>query len=179
MADVLARVAVKLVADEFKGQRDPYGDAWAPFSPNTRRRRRGSMGRAKLLQDTGRMRASIHVRGTPEGLRISIPVEYAGAHQYGADIAPRSRVQTIWQHPETGKFVGRRTKLTAVVEHTVKISTGTIHIPRRAMLPMDSMGGIGPIWGPALRREIAAWFNRQLRGVHGRVMHGWGGATSG
>lgn len=69
----LTGTVLKLLADEFRGSRDPYGRVWKPV------RRRG-----KPLIDTGRLRASATgVRAEGAAVRVSIPVEYASYHQFG------------------------------------------------------------------------------------------------
>jgi hypothetical protein len=124
VAHRLAGTAIKLLADEFRQSRDPYGVGWKPVNRNRARDRRargrrdagGRFRRAdKPLVDTGRLRAAAtaatdsSVGGT---VRIVIPVEYASYHQ-----------------------------------------DGTRRMVRRQIVP-DRAGGLGPIWGAAFRKTI-------------------------
>jgi hypothetical protein len=125
VAHRLAGTAIKMLADEFRQSRDPYGNPWKPVFRNRARDRRARGRRAaagrparsdKPLIDTGRLRAAATASGvdTSSGstVRISIPVEYASYHQ-----------------------------------------DGTRHMARRQIVP-DAAGGLGPIWGDAFRKEI-------------------------
>lgn len=125
VAHRLAGTAIKLLADEFRQSRDPYGNAWKPVFRNRARDRRArgrraSAGKAprgdRPLIDTGRLRAAATASGadTSSGsqVRITIPVEYASYQQ-----------------------------------------DGTRRIARRQIVP-DAAGGLGPIWGDAFRKEI-------------------------
>jgi hypothetical protein len=84
--------AMKLVGDEFRGQHDPYGDAWAPLKRERTRDRRARMralraGRtprgSKVLHRTGRMENSIGATASGGLMRVLVPVEYAQYHQVG------------------------------------------------------------------------------------------------
>lgn len=125
LAQRLGVTAVKLLADEFRESKDPYGRGWLPVYRNRLRERRararalkqGNWQRAqrrdKPLVDTGRLRAAAtapaHVSGAL--VTVSIPVDYASYHQ-----------------------------------------EGTRHIVRRQIVP-DAAGGLGPIWEEAFRKE--------------------------
>jgi hypothetical protein len=125
MAHRLAGTAIKLLADEFRQSRDPYGNAWKPVFRNRARDRRARARRAKAgkaargdlpLVDSTRLRtaATSAAADVSSGslVHISIPVTYASYHQ-----------------------------------------DGTRHIARRQIVP-DAAGGLGPIWGEAFRKEI-------------------------
>jgi phage gpG-like protein len=113
MATNLAEEARTQIANGFRAERDPYGKPWAPL-----KQRQGM-----ILQDTGRMRASVATQATEDGFRIDMPVVYAPPHQYGR---------------------GR----------------GGKGLPQRQMIPMESTGGIGPIWGPAFDRTAKGILER-------------------
>ena len=70
----VAEEALELIAEGFSKEQAPNGAPWAPL-----KQRRG-----KILQDTGRMRASFH-RKTIGGDRVTIgpAVKYAAFHQSG------------------------------------------------------------------------------------------------
>jgi phage gpG-like protein len=133
----LATTATKLLADEFRDSKDPYGRPWAPVFRNRAKDRRARARQAargrgprsdKPLEDTGRLRAatigSVSVEG--HGFRVSIPVEYASYHQYG----------TRW-------------------------------IKQRQIVPMTETGGIGPIWTEAFNAEVDRAVREKLAGLGG------------
>jgi phage gpG-like protein len=82
----LTGTAIKLLADEFRGSKDPYGTPWKPL-----KRRAG-----KPLLDTGRLRAAAvgQTAGQASGavVRVVIPVEYASYHQDGTRRIPRRQI---------------------------------------------------------------------------------------
>jgi phage gpG-like protein len=164
ISDELGRTTMKLVADEFRTETDPYGDPWREHSKNTRRKR-GSMSRAKILRDSGRMAKSVNFQPTGSGFRVNIPVEYAPVHQEGATIAARSNVRgrTLWHNPDTGRLVGRNTRLKAVYETEAKRATfGEVVLPQRMMLP-SSERGLGPIYLDAYNKAATAMIRRKLQ----------------
>lgn len=125
LAHRLAATGIKLLADQFRQSRDPYGAPWKPVNRNRRRdvqarRRRAAAGRPVRgdlpLVDTGVLRAAATSDAadlsTGSTIRISIPVEYASYHQ-----------------------------------------DGTRRIARRQIVP-DAAGGLGPIWEAAFKRTI-------------------------
>ncbi len=92
LSDELGRTSMKLIADQFNAERDPYGLPWAPLSRERARDRRARISAArkgktprggKILSNTGRMRGSVNYQATSSGFRVSIPVEYATFHQQG------------------------------------------------------------------------------------------------
>jgi phage gpG-like protein len=124
LAHRLAGTAIKLLADEFRQSRDPYGNPWKPVNRNRARdrrarSRRAASGRAKRgdlpLIDSGRLRAAATSAAadlsTGDLVRISIPVDYASYHQYG-----------------------------------------TRRMAKRQIIP--DANKLGPIWSDAFRKEI-------------------------
>lgn len=77
----------------FETSTDPWGNPWAPFSPNTRRGREPD---AKLLVDRGYLRRSLHwyIEAGPNGeavVRVAVggpAAEYASVHQWGGEHTP-------------------------------------------------------------------------------------------
>lgn len=80
-AQSLKGAVMKLTADQFKAESDPYGARWAPLkrerTRNRKARKKGRKGGHKIGQDTGRMRASLSVSAQGRQLVIGYPVEYA------------------------------------------------------------------------------------------------------
>lgn len=161
MARNLAEEARTKISDGFQAQRDPYGKAWAPLQ-NPGKKRRGGM----ILQASGRMAASVSTRPSVSGFRIDIPVTYAAPHQYGAQ--PHARAGRANPVGRSGRFISRRragsTKARSqrVAMHGAFIHSG---IPQRQMVPMNSTGGLGPIWTPAFYSVANKLLTEHFRGA--------------
>jgi phage gpG-like protein len=137
--------SLKLVADCFKNQCDPYGVPWAPI------KRRG-----KILQDTGRLRASFAPGAVgPTGFSIGSNVEYAATQQFGAVYPARSNVnqRTLWQHPITGRIVSPKTKLAMVIETKFNATHGERKLTARPMVPDER--GMPSSWRDAFAKVAA------------------------
>lgn len=86
----LAAIGQLLVTETdlaFRGQRDPWGTAWAPLSAVTLKRRRkgpGSGPKASILRDTGRLAGSINYQADADSVAVGSDVIYAATHQFGA-----------------------------------------------------------------------------------------------
>ncbi len=80
---VVAEMLVSEVGDKF----DQEGPGWAPLSPSTLAKRRGAS--AQILQDTGRLAASIRADSGPDFAEAATDVAYAVYH---VSDAPRSRL---------------------------------------------------------------------------------------
>lgn len=76
---VLGQEAMRLLADGFRRERDPYDRPWQKL-----KRREG-----KILRDTGRLRNSFFARAFPLGFKITSSVGYAKYHQDGTRHVPR------------------------------------------------------------------------------------------
>jgi phage gpG-like protein len=98
LAQRISAAGMKLVADEFKTETDPYGKPWAPLKRERTRNRHARLRAAaagrkvngqKILQDTGRMKNS--VGAAPRGFtaRLVIPTWYAAVHQNGSAKIPQ------------------------------------------------------------------------------------------
>lgn len=138
--------ALKLVADGFRKQSDPYGVPWAPLKSR----------KGRILQDTGRLRASFAPGAVgPNGFTIGSNVEYAAVHQNGATYPARSDVKerTLWQHPVTGRIVSAKTSLSAVVETKYRATHGERKLGARPMVPDER--GMPPAWAAAFAKVAA------------------------
>lgn len=167
IADELGRTTMALVANEFRYQRDPYGDAWQPLKRERPRNRRarlraqaaGKKSRGqKILQDTGRMRASVNFQPEANGFRVNIPVKYAPVHQSGATIPARTQ-KLRGRYTKTGQFRFAKKKQTAIL---LNAQVPKIVIPQRMMLPTRARG-LGPIYLAAYNRAVAAMIRRKLQ----------------
>ena len=137
LAQNLAEEARHQVDDGFRQQRDPYGKPWAPL-----RRRKG-----QILVDTGRMRASTATEPAPDGFRLEITATYSAYHQYGTK--PSQRAERGARQNARGRFVSARARTGYLLRIKAHTNPG---IPQRQMVPMDSTGGLGPIWSGAFNK---------------------------
>lgn len=170
IASAVGEAAIKQINDGFRKQRDPYGVAWTPLK-NPSKKRGGST--AKILRDTGRMQGGFNVAISPDGFQISQPVTYAASHQYGAFIAPHSRVnpQTVYRSVKSNQFLsvrkaigkdGKIKKGVTSFQHQPTFPQG-ITIPRRQMVPEKATGGMGDIWGAALNAQADAILKKYFK----------------
>lgn len=165
MADVLGAASMKLVDDEFRAQRDPYGKSWEPLSRKYRRPR-GARARAKILRDTRAMAASVNYSVQGRGLRLNIPKVYAPVHQYGATIAARSNVRgqkLRGRYTKNGQFRFVKKGQAGILLNAKRATFGEVKIPQRQMLPMASTGGLGPFWLAKYNTEARALLKRRLQ----------------
>ncbi len=149
VAQELAVEARKLVADQFRAERDPYGTPWAPL-----KHRKG-----RILRDTNYMAGHVGTFPQSNGFRITFLAPYAKVHQTGGVVKPHQRAAREMRRSKRGLFAkGTRTK-----KGTVRAGSFTVlprmqagyTIPRRALLPTASLGGLGPIWTKAFSRTTA------------------------
>lgn len=139
MSQAMGAASLKLLADEFQTERDPYGRPWAPLK----------LRNGKILSATGRLRNSASLGLQPGGgFSISLTAAYAATHQYGATIRPRRARMLAWKVRGSGKSYFAK----------------EVVIPKRQMIPEASTGGYGPIWAAALGRAgtayVSRWFQR-------------------
>lgn len=162
MAKNLAEEARHQIDDGFQQQRDPYGKKWAPIQ------RKGM-----ILQKTGRMAASVATKATAEGFRIDIPVVYAAPHQYG--VAPHARKGGAIPVNARGRFASKRKLANGrVIEASSRARSQRVRLfgaythgglPQRQMIPMNSTGGLGPIWTSAFNAVANKLLADYARGV--------------
>lgn len=149
LAQRLGATAQKLVADEFRHSKDPYGKAWKPLALRV----------GKPLLDTGRMRNSVTTQPYGRGFRLTIATQYAGTHQYGATITPKNPGGSLRFKVESRAKGRKTTSRWFFLKKAV--------IPRRQMIPMSSTGGLGPIWGKAFKDTAKRFVQQKLRGPRG------------
>lgn len=151
LAQRVSAGGMKLTADCFRTSTDPYGKPWAPLKrerPRDKRARLRAERRqqrtgltpkrtrrgAKVLIDTGRMRASAGASAMGATAKVTIPTWYAQFHQEGTVNHPFRRFKTK-----------RLTKESMARE-------GTERMPQRMMLPSEERG-LPPAWQSMLKRE--------------------------
>jgi hypothetical protein len=139
--EAMGTAALKELADEFRGSRDPYGQPWKP--PVLRR--------GRPLENTGRMKASPFYRVEGRNLRVSIPVHHAKTHQDGAEVRP-VRASVLAIPLANGGVVFAR----------------HVTIPRRRLVPTRKDGGLGPIWTRSFNAALARLLRRVATGKEQR-----------
>ncbi len=156
LAQELAAEARKQVADEFREERDPYGNPWAPL--NSRK--------GRILRDTGYMAGHVGTAPSRDGFRLSFLAPYAIVHQNGAHVGPRPRKGGAIPTNKAGKFISKRQARRNKTSTRVKLfgahSSRGFDVPRRALLPTRTLGGLGPIWTPAFARVTRKLVSRSL-----------------
>lgn len=125
LVDASGDVARKQLAEEFGGGRDPAGNVWP----------RAVGGAGTPLVASGRLRDSIVVSQSSDGISIRSSAPYAGVHQRGATIRAKKGRYLRFRLPN-GQFVTK----------------AFVQIPKRAFLPTDSVQGP---WRDALRVAAA------------------------
>lgn len=142
LAKQLGGAAIKLLADEFKQGRDPYGVAWL-------KTRKGN----PPLRRSGRMAGSATTQPNGPSVKITIGTTYASYHQDGT----RAHARKGGAIPvnKRGRFVSKRKLNEKAARQGVRIFGAYTNggIPRRQMLPEQSTGGLGPVWSAAFRVE--------------------------
>lgn len=98
LAQRVAAAEVKLIADTFRSQKDPYGKPWAPLQRERPRNKRARLKREKkglksrgvqVLVDTGRMKASANAQASVSLVRANVGATYSIFHQGGTAEMPR------------------------------------------------------------------------------------------
>lgn len=146
----LGEEAMKLLDDEFRDSRDPYGSAWKPISSRS----------GQPLRDTAtHLQNSLHYQADEHGFAISTAWEGAAVHQYGATIVPKNGKALVF------RVRGAPTASNARGKPSDLIFARKVTIPARQYIPEDE---IGPIWGPALERSADEFMHRRFPEAHRR-----------
>jgi phage gpG-like protein len=144
----LAQEARNQMVQGFIEMQDPYGITWA-------KTKRGG----QILRKTTRMMNSVRAEADENSFRLATDVVYAAVHQYGAKIAPHSRVQAQSRAVNRkGKFISWKAAAKLKRPPNVRVMkratfANGITIPQRQFLPGD--GKIGPIWMNAFRSVVS------------------------
>lgn len=142
VAKRLGAVSIKLLADEFRQGRDPYGAAWLATQ-------RGN----PPLRRSGRMAGSVTAQPNGPTVKVTIGTTYARYHQDGT--GPHPRKGGAIPVNRRGRFASKRKLSQKATSQGVRVFGAYTHggIPRRQMLPTQSTGGLGPVWSAAFRDE--------------------------
>jgi len=88
---ILAAIALRMRGmqiQHFLNEEDSSGKRWAPLKSSTIRRRRAGGKGVRILQDTGRLRASIVRFSDRSNAIVGTNVIYAPTHQFGRGSIP-------------------------------------------------------------------------------------------
>ncbi|PDT05711.1 phage virion morphogenesis protein [Rhizobium chutanense] len=86
---VMAAIGVELVGSthmRFVTQADPEGQAWQTLNTGYAATKRNS----RILTESGRLRDSINSQASNDEVRVGTNTIYAAAHQFGAEIKPKT-----------------------------------------------------------------------------------------
>ena len=135
--------ALRLVTMGFEKEKDPRGKAWAPFRRWHIKTKRFSGEVAtrdgKLLQNSGLLKNSFRYVVGGRTVTVLTDIPYAGTHQFGATIKPKSGNLLSFK---VGGPNGRRFRRFAK----------SVKVPARPMVPTDS--GISATWAWSIRFAI-------------------------
>ena len=131
---VLAEQADKLIKDEFRDSRDPYGKPWKPLTSRVGK---------PLADTTTHLLSTLGPRSSPDGFTVTTAFIGAAVHQYGATIRPVRAKALAFKTRGAPMKSNKRGKLSATV------FAQEVTIPQRQYMPE---GDVGPIWRPALER---------------------------
>lgn len=86
------------IRDNFEREAAPDGTPWQRLKDRTiREREKRRLTPIRILRARGRLAGSFSTSATATDVRVGTPVEYAAAHQFGAEIKQLARQQTIYQ----------------------------------------------------------------------------------
>lgn len=129
----MSRTALRLIRESIDTSTDCYG------------------GKMPMRIDDGAqplqgLRGAFTASFSADGMRIGTSKWYAIVHQRGMKIRTRQAPYLRFRLP-SGKWV----------------ATEEVTIPRRQLVPSASTGGLGPVWGTALRADADAVMAEYLR----------------
>lgn len=139
--------------------------AWQGLAPRTIKKRGAG---AKILQDTGRLAASVASRYGNDFASVGSNVAYAAIHQFGGTInrAPYSstvRLRTDAKGNLVRQKTNSRLAVFAKASHkravTRRYTVGAygITIPARPFLPATAFGRLHPRTARAIDSDVQAW----------------------
>lgn len=94
------------VRQGIEAEREPEGEGWEPLKSTTIRARGGDA--HPILQRTGRLKKSITMRLTENGVIVGTNLPYAAIHQYGGEIRRKAgAVKLHFRRARRGRNRGR------------------------------------------------------------------------
>lgn len=147
----------------FRRERSPWGEPWEPLARSTiRQRRRGKRARdPKILQDTGRLRASISYRASATEVQVGTNVVYAAIHQFGGTIQRAGGTRTLYFRQRKDGSINNRFSRRARANFAQDVQTGAsaTKIPARPYLPIrDGRVDLPPATAADIRDLIARYW---------------------
>lgn len=119
----------------FRNQQSPDGVKWDLLTiPTINARRNKKKTSIKILQDTGRLKASFTTESDNKTAKIGSNVEYAAIHQYGGTINKNARSGYMYFGNNKYGEYGLVKKKKAILKKGVTYQSHTIVIPQRQMI---------------------------------------------
>lgn len=115
----MAEEAVELTRQTFEAEADPYGTKWAPLKLRT----------GKILQKSGGLKNSVHVKASGKRFTIGVGKAYAAYHQQGTGL----------HGPKRQKIRPLRAKALGPIQPGGLFFRSVKGSPRRPMIPYLSM----------------------------------------
>lgn len=157
---------VVLVGEGFEAQQAPSGAPWARLKSPSKKRGGAS---SKILQDRGKLRASIHHRLQGDDVLVGTKLFYGTFHQLGTAgrnfVAIHARNQPVGRD---GKFLSKakaaRRKAGAITFRQLNYQPGGGAIPARPFLPTDNEA-LPAKWDGRLAEIIEAELAQLTKGI--------------
>lgn len=164
LGDQVAEEMRQLVVNEsFGAESDPYGGKWPALKRRRKRDKKGGKA-GKILQDTGKLRSSIHSIVEADTVIVGTNLPYATFHQHGTNGHSEKWIKgggAFRNQPvnRKGKFqkksAASRRKEGAVKFRAIEFKVGGGAIPARPFLPTASRG-LPDGWREAIAKIVAA-----------------------
>lgn len=93
---VMAAIGTGVVGSthrRFVSQTAPGGEKWAPLHPDYKATKRNT----RILTESTHLRESINARPSRDEVRVGTNVVYAGVHQFGATIKPKTSSHLVFR----------------------------------------------------------------------------------
>ncbi|MBF0423988.1 MAG: phage virion morphogenesis protein [Magnetococcales bacterium] len=97
--------------ERFDAQKDPQGNTWTPLAESTKKHKKHST----ILDESSRLRNSIHYDAGPNEVRVGTDVIYAAIHQLGGQ-AGRGYRATIPARPYLGISDDDQVRITEILQ---------------------------------------------------------------
>lgn len=150
--------------------------AWLGLAPRTKARRGAD---ARILQDKGRLAASIATAYGTDFVQIGSNLAYAAIHQLGGDIEKAEQSRLVRHRTDakgnllrTEHFKGRglvfaKDSHKRVLERWFHQGAHRVHIPARPYLPVLPDGSLQPSAGAAVETDVQDWLRGLVAGSEG------------
>lgn len=159
ITETVAEEMRQLVVNEsFGAESDPYGGKWPALKRRRGRDKKGGKA-GKILQDTGKLRSSIHSVVEADAAIVGTNLPYATFHQHGTNghrkaFSRNQPAAGAGFSPFVSKAKASKRKAGAIAFRDLQFKQGGGAIPARPFLP-DEKRGLPPRWREAIAEIIA------------------------